>query len=177
MKLRKTILAAALATAMVASLGTTAFAENEAKTEDSTTLTYKVTGGYIWSVPSKIDFGADVQEETITIPSSGESDNKVEVTKNIINEGEKLVIKIADDQNFEIKTGTNTTLDYKVSKETDGNDVVLEKGDEIISLTAGTNTGHVALKFELETKLGSQTAGEYSGTLKYVASVEPKPNT
>ena len=105
------------------------------------------------------------------------------VTENIIGSGKalKITLKSGDSgvSRFEIKNGA-TTLPYsiKTTKETiDGTDTasyaeknVTYTGTEILTLKAGSNTGSVELKFELDTSTTTaEISGEYKGTVVFTA--------
>lgn len=166
MNMKKTLLAAAVATAMMVPM-TGAMAANEAS--KSTKLTYEVTQGYEWTVPSDVFFGKDAGVNQTAVNGSTDK-STVTVTKNVIAENKTLKIKIADDEDFKIKlTNGTTTLDYKVMK--DGS--VLTAGSEVLAVAAGTNTGSQALTFTLSTTTGAaEVAGTYEGTLTFAAAIE-----
>lgn len=105
----------------------------------TTNVYYEVTGGYLWSVPSTIDFGKDagagsqtriveanLEEDKEGVAANKNNDNKngtapkVTVTKNVIDPGKslKISLKAADSATeFKVKTskdGTDATLGYAV---------------------------------------------------------------
>lgn len=160
MNMKKTLLAAAVATAMMVPM-TGAMAETV--DTHNMKLKYAVAQSYEWTVPSEIDFGSDkgVDETSVV-------DKTINVIKNIIPDGKKLSIKIQAGQAFEIANG-NTKLSYTVKK----GDSELAAGAEVLSVAAGTNLGSQALTFTLSTTNGTaEVAGTYEGTLTFTAAIE-----
>ncbi len=147
--------AAAMAAAMMVSMmGVTAFAaEPDTK---STDVKYEVTQSYKWSVPSEVEFTQDTKVV---------SDQKVEVTENIIPAGHSLQIALNEDNTFKITSNEEAVLSYTVTGKQN-----LNAGDAVLKVKAGVNSGEQALTFTL-TKDNVEKAGTYTGTLSYTASV------
>lgn len=166
------VAAVALAAAMVpaAMAGDAVNGTSAADTTSTTQVKYAVTGGYTWSVPSEIDFGSDKGTNATSVVKA---DEKVAVTKNVIEDGKTLTITAkgsGDDGAFQVKNG-NTKLGYTVK--VDDSEQVLTVGGEVLSVPAGTNTKDAALTFTLSTTTGTaEVAGTYSGTVTYTASVK-----
>ena len=143
----------------------TANGTSAADTNCATTVKYTVTEGYTWQVPATITFEKDAGASK-TRTQNGD----VKVTKNVIGEGKTLKISIASDEDFLIKTGTNTTLSYTVKKTAESE--ALGEGGEVLSVSAGTYEGTQNLIYTLSTTTGTaEVAGDYEGTLNYVASI------
>lgn len=164
------VLAAAMAVSMMACSGVmaaeTATATSETETTCETTVKYSVTAGYTWQVPATIAF-----EKDAGVGQTRTANGEVKVTNNIIAEGRTLKIKIASDEDFTITSGTNTKLNYTVKKQ-DATEALIKDG-EILSVAAGTKEGAQNLVYTLSTTTdAAEVAGEYTGTLNYVASVE-----
>ncbi len=173
MKKNNAILAGVAVVALAAAMVPAAMAEN-VKTTDTTTVKYEVTAGYEWSVPSVIDFAKDKgvnQTSSVTADADTGDTQKVQVTKNIIPDGETLRITMAGTGGaFEIKNG-ETTLTYTVTKN-DTAKTAIASGGEVLSVAAGTNTGDQDLIFTLKTGTGTaEVAGKYEGTITYTAAV------
>ena len=195
MKLKKNLAAAALATAMVASLATPVFAADENKVTDltqnatkSTTVTYNVTGGYTWTVPAKVDFGKDMginnssvvgKAQTAEGNQVADGTTKVTVDDNIIPDGQKLQINVKAaanyyvDGSYVIKNG-GTSLNYTIKK--NGESAALGDDAEVLTVVAGTKAGEQKLDFTLTTKQdstekASEVAGAYTGNLVFTASI------
>lgn len=133
--------------------------------EKSTEVSYAIEESYEWTIHSAIDFGTDSNDKTV---SKG---NRVNVSKNVLMKGNKLVIKVkgsGTNNAFTISNGNGETLSYTVgdgSKTFNANDVILE-------LQAGTNEGYKDLEFNLDTSNKSKYAGAYTGTVSYTAEIE-----
>lgn len=133
--------------------------------EKSTEVGYAIEESYEWTIHSAIDFGTDINDKTV---SRG---NRVNVSKNVLMKGNKLVIKVkgsGTNDAFTIINGNGGTLSYTVgdgSKTLNANDVILE-------LQAGTNEGYKDLEFNLNTNNKSKYAGAYNGTISYTAEIE-----
>ena len=132
--------------------------------EKSTEVGYAIEESYEWTIHSAIDFGTDINNKTV---SKG---NRVNVSKNVLMKGNKLVIKVkgsGTNNAFTISNGNGETLSYTVgdgSKTFNANDVILE-------LPAGTNEGYKDLEFNLNTDNKSKYAGAYTGTVSYTAEI------
>ena len=171
MKKNKVILAGMAGLALVAAIAPAALAAEDNKYLN---LTYGVTEGYEWSVPSTIDFGQDKGvNNTSTVEMNGE--HTVKVTRNVIPDGKNLHITIAGKEGaFQIKNG-NTTLSYTVSKVgTDGiSPMPVKSGEEVLTVPAGTNAASQDLSFVLSTSTDTaEVAGNYIGTAVFTAQVE-----
>lgn len=133
--------------------------------EKSTEVGYAIEESYEWTIHSAIDFGTDINDKTV---SKG---NRVNVSKNVLMKGNKLVIKIkgsGTNDAFTISNENGETLSYTVgdgSKTFNANDVILE-------LQAGTNEGYKDLEFNLNTNNKSKYAGAYNGTISYTAEIK-----
>lgn len=200
--------AAVLAAAMLGSMAMPAFAEDTTvqpvngttnSTTDNTVVKYEVTQGYTWKIHSEIDFGKDrtATQGTTTYDSTqqkitngdGNSKNVVEVTKNVIPSGKKLVIKVQGNGGgtetttsavageFKIKETASTnqkTLDYTVtSSAITANSGNITAGSAVLTVEAGTNTGKTYMTFVLDTtSQDAEFAGSYEGRVVYTASIE-----
>lgn len=166
----KKLVAGALATlTMVAPMATPIYAV-EGTTDPTTATTdvkYLVEDGYTWQIHDVIDFGKNAGVST-TVDKTG---NVVEVTKNVIQEGKKLNIKVegsGTDKAFTITNGGSEVLTYHIN---DGTNEIATGGD-VLNVNSGTNTGSTTLKFTLDTaKKASEVAGQYNGTVTYTASI------
>lgn len=167
------IASAALAVAMVPGMALAANSATSPASSAETTLTYQVTEGYEWSVPSEIDFGSDKGAGTTSqVEANADSGatQKVKVTKNVIPVGKKLTIAAGSSNDFKIKSGA-TELSYDVKA--GSNPIVADS--EILSLNAGINTADQALTFTLHTVSGAnaaEQAGKYEGTMTFASSVD-----
>ena len=164
-------LAAAMAVAMIATMGSGAVFAEEAETPDteSTTVKYTVKEAYEWSIHSEIDFGeSDGTKVNTTINNDN---NTVKVTKNVISDGKTLNISVkgsGTDGAFEIANG-NTKLTYTIA---DGS-TNISNGGTVLDVVAGTNEGSKDLTFTLTTGSGTaEVAGSYTGTVTYTASIK-----
>ena len=172
MKCSKTILASILAAAMIVpSVGVTAFAADVTDTSKADTaqtdVKYSVTAGYTWTIHSAIDFGSNAGVgETKTVENQS-----VSVSKNVIPNGKKLNIKVkgsGDNGAFQIKSTEGATLTYTIK---DSNGEISANAD-VLNVAAGTNIGSTSLTFTLTTpSVSAETAGSYTGTVIYTASV------
>ena len=177
MKMRKTILAAALATAMVASLGTTAFAADASatKTESGETkVTYAVTESYTWTVPAEVTFGKDAGVNKNNVDgkaTDNSSELKVTVTNNVIENDKKLRITAVGDGTsgaFTIKTTEGASLTYKIQLGSDKKELT---DGTVLEVPAGQKEGSVDLTFTLTTaSTTAEIAGNYEGKVIYTAS-------
>lgn len=168
-------LAAAIAAAMIATMGSGAvFAEDtdttgsipgtgETATTGQTTVKYTVTGGYEWSIHTAINF-----TDNLTV-----GNETVKVTKNVIPENKKLQITVkgdGDNSAFTIKNQAGTVLSYEVKE----NNSKINVNGEVLSVKSGTNEGTASLTFNLTKLANGNTAevpGEYTGKVIYTASV------
>lgn len=178
MKCRKGLVAGVVAVCMMGAMGVNAFAAdiNGTSAQDttaSTTVKYEVTEGYTWSIHSEIDFGKNAGANSKTVEKTG---NTVSVSKNIIPDGKTLKITVkgsGENGEYQIKNG-NTILNYTIK--TDSTEIAT--GGNVLSVAAGTNADSKALTFTLTTGKGTaEVAGNYTGTVTYTASIEPKNNT
>lgn len=133
--------------------------------EKSTEVGYAIEESYEWTIHSAIDFGTDINDKTV---SRG---NRVNVSKNVLMKGNKLVIKVkgsGTNDAFTISNENGETLSYTVgdgSKTFNANDVILE-------LQADTSEGYKDLEFNLNTNNKSKYASTYNGTISYTAEIE-----
>ena len=177
MKKNKVILAGMAGLALVAAIAPAALAADANVTtpqEKESHVTYEVTAGYEWSVPRMIDFGNDKGvNATSKVEMKGE--DTVKVTRNVIPDGQELHITIAGkDGAFQIKNG-NTTLSYTVSKvgTVGTSSTLVNSGDEVLTVPAGTNAASQDLGFVLSTGTGTaEVAGCYNGTAVFTAQVK-----
>ena len=163
-----------------------------------TTVLYKVTESYIWSVPITIDFGENAGpasktrvveanlktgDGTVAGAKNGTAP-KVMVTKNVIGVGKTLKIAVStdarenvtiDDTGFYVKSGTEK-LYFTITKPAvgeGGTATPLDKTDNVvISVPSGTNTGEQALEFKLTTTPDTaEKAGKYEGSVVFSSSI------
>jgi hypothetical protein len=163
-----------------------------------TTVLYKVTESYIWSVPITIDFGenAGPESKTRVVEANLKTGNgtvagatngtapKVMVTKNVIGVGKTLKIAVStdarenvtiDDNGFYVKSGTEK-LYFTITKPAVGVGSTakpLDKTDnEVIRVPSGTNMGEQALEFKLTTTPDTaEKAGKYEGSVVFSSSI------
>ena len=154
---------------------------SETKKEANTDVTYTVDSKYTWSIPAKIDFGANAgikknltvyankgAEEQNVLPDKGHgytgSAPMVCVTENIIAPEHALKISIdTASSTFEIGNGffvgvqgrkTVEKLYFTITKLIQGNNLgepVNASKSEVLSVLSGTKTGEQALVFGLQT--------------------------
>lgn len=165
-----------------------------------TTVLYKVTESYTWSVPITIDFGENAGPESktrVVEANLGTGDGtaasatngtapKVMVTKNVIGVGKTLKIAVStnaregvtiDDTGFYVETsGTHEKLYFTITKPAvgvGGTATPLNKKDNaVISVPSGTNTGEQALEFKLTTTPNTaEKAGTYEGFVIFSSSL------
>lgn len=163
------VLAATMAVAMmVPAMGLNAFAENT--TNGTTNVKYKVEEAYTWSVPTEITFTSG--NTTITTSGTTGATQDVQVTKNVIPNGKKLVISVTNSE-YKIATTDGASLNYKVSVKGTGDQYteLASSKKDVLSVNAGTNTGSATLRFEL-TKDQFEKAGQYTGTVSYTAAIK-----
>lgn len=173
---------------------------SETETTANTDVTYKVDSKYTWSIPAKIDFGANAGvNKTRTVDANkGANDAStkatddtngtapmVYVTENIIEPEKALKISIdTTSSTFENGDGfyvgvqgtkTIEKLYFKIAKPAKGG-VAEEELDasksEVLSVLSGTKTGEQALVFTLKTTTGEvEKAGEYTGSIAFKSEV------
>lgn len=180
MKFQKTLLAVASAAMAFGPIaGTMPVCANGLPDEDhttkSTTLNYNVTEVYEWEIHTDIDFGRDkgVNKTDVNGAVTDGSDQKVKVTKNVIEEGSTLRIAAhgsGTDGAFSIKNGDHGTevLGYAVKS---GTNAVGVNGT-VLEVDAGTNTGETKMDFKLSTTTkAAEVAGQYKGTITYNSKI------
>lgn len=208
MKLTKKAAALLLAASLAVSVcATPVFAAdpsntgNETNKEANTDVTYKVDSKYIWTIPAKIDFGANAginKERTVdantaaNLASKAATDTtngtapKVCVTENIIEIEKALKISIdTGASSFDSGKGfwvgvqgrkLTEKLYFEIAKPAEGSNPkkVLTSGDsEVLSVPSGTKTGEQALVLTLKTTDGEvEKAGEYTGTIAFKSEVK-----
>lgn len=142
----------------------------------SAELKYVVDEVYEWNIHSGIDFGKNKGFDRYTHVDS----NNVAVTKNVLTEGSKLVIKVkgsGTNNAFTINNGGNQTLNYSIWN----GERNLEVNDTVLEVASGTDEGTKTLNFTLRTRnfgdlagiLGdpAEIAGSYNGTITYTAEI------
>lgn len=169
---------------------------SETKKEANTDVTYKVDSKYIWTIPAKIDFGANAginKERTVdantaaNLASKAATDTtngtapKVCVTENIIEIEKALKISIdtgassfeqGSEKGFYVGVqGTKTIekLYFEIAKPVEGSNPkkVLTSGDsEVLSVPSGKKTGEQALVLTLKT-----TDGEVEKAGEYTGTI------
>lgn len=141
-------------------LGTPVLAENT--TTGSTQVNYTVAESYAWTAPADIAFTANSNGSEVKAGT-------VNVTKNTIGSGKTLKIGIASDQAFEL-TDTANSSNKRTYTVKDGS-TALSAGSEVLSVAAGTDTASKNLSIQM-TSVGTEVAGTYSGTLRFVSTIE-----
>lgn len=175
MNLKNKLLSASLAACMVVPMAMPVCAEGD---EKGTTLKYVVNESYEWSIHTAIDFGEDqgINKTDVAGNVTDGSEQKVKVTKNVIEEGQKLHIIAkgsGTDGKFSVKNGEAGTevLGYTVQSGTNTVDV----NGTVLDVSAGTNEGSADMKFTLSTTTkAAEVAGTYTGTITYTASIVPQ---
>lgn len=199
------LLAASLAVSMCA---TPVFATDpsimgsETKTTADTNVTYTVDSKYTWSIPAKIDFGANAgikktrtvkantAENTASTKATDTTDGTapmVCVTENIIGPEKALKISI-DTASSTFETGNGfyvgvvgkklvEKLYFKIAKPAEGSnpEKELTSGDsEVLSVPSGTKIGEQALVLTLKTTTtdAAEKAGEYTGSIAFKSEVK-----
>lgn len=121
---------------------------------------------YTWTVPAEIDFNSGTSNgNKITVEDS------VTAKDVVLENGDKLYIGTADDNAFAVSNGSQT-LPVTVKK--DGTN--LGNSSDIMEVDEDTSSVSQTLSYELDTS-GITYAGQYTGTVKYVAKlVEQKTN-
>ena len=151
---------------------------NSLEETKSVELKYQVDEAYEWNIHSEIDFGENKGFNKYVHVES----NKVAVTKNILAEGSKLVIRVkgsGTDNAFTINNGGSQTLSYSIGN----GERAIEVNDTVLEVAAGTNEGSSTLNFSLHTrnfggngtgyaKEPAEIAGSYNGTVTYTAEIE-----
>ena len=156
-------LVATMVTAMIATMGSGAVLAEELDTKN-VEVKYEVAQSYTWTIHNEITF--DDKNDTV-------SNQKVNVSKNVIPEGKKLKITVAgsgEQGKFTIlHNGGKKKLSYEITK----GDAEISPNGEVLSVDAGTNAGAADLTYKL-TKDSVETAGTYVGAVTYTASIVPK---
>lgn len=147
--------------------------ENEATHAGSETksadVLYQVAEGYTWTIHSLVDFGDSKGTENHSTVTKKDA---IKVTRNVIPDGTKLSIKLDGNNNDYQVTNGGTKLSYTVANDATGTNLI-SGSDEVMSVAAGTNTGSTDMQFKLETTSGTaEVAGDYHGTIAYIASIE-----
>ena len=173
--------------------GTTATAPTATK------VTYNVTAGYTWSIPTNIKFGNDagVNAERIVNATANEDTAstdatntpgtapKVCVTKNVIDVGKKLKISVdtasTTATTYEDGVGkgfyvvsNGEKLYFKIQKNDTSKTELTQTDNEVMSVPSGKNTDDQELVFTLKTATGdnvAEKAGSYEGHVAFTASV------
>lgn len=150
------------------STGAGAAATPAGSSEKSAETFYQVAEGYTWTIHSLVDFG---DSKGTGNTSTVTKDKAIKVTRNVIPDGKKLSITLKGDNDYQVHNG-NTALDYKVYNAMDASGTELAPNAEVMFVNAGTNTGDTPLTFKLSTTTGTaEVAGDYTGTIAYVASI------
>lgn len=209
MKLTKKAAALLLAASLAVSVcATPVFATDpsimgsETKTTADTNVTYTVDSKYTWSIPAKIDFGANAgikktrtvkantAENTASTKATDTTDGTapmVCVTENII--GPEKALKISIDtasSTFDNGDGfwvgvqgkkLTEKLYFKIAKPAEGSnpEKELTSGDsEVLSVPSGTKMGEQALVLTLKTTTtdAAEKAGEYTGSIAFKSEVK-----
>lgn len=211
MKLTKNAAALLLAASLAVSVcATPVFAADATHTEETkldatgssktTTVEYKVTEGYTWAIPAKIDFGSNAGPNKKRTVVAGEGKNgiysaasatedgssgKVYVSGSRLKPGAKLTISISS-SDYETSSGffvkmsggsSEEKLYYAIYKEkvpSTGTPTPANKlanNAEILHLDAGTDADSQDLTFILATALNGEKAGDYVGTVTFAASI------
>ena len=177
MKLKSKLLSAGLVTCMVVPMAMPICAKEvnpAAADSQSTTLKYEVTSHYTWQIHSTVDFGVG---KDFTLGANGEMTNKyIEVTENVISEGQELSIKVKGNENGEFKISSGqVNLDYNVTAKREGTGTVLHPSDEVLNVSAGENHKTAEMSFVLhDFPDGERTApiaGTYKGKIIYTAEI------
>lgn len=209
MKLTKKAAALLLAASLAVSVCATpvfatdpSIAGSETKTTADTNVTYTVDSKYTWSIPAKIDFGANAGIKKTRTVKANTAENiagtkatdttdgtapMVCVTENIIAPEKALKISI-DTASSTFETGDGfwvgvngkTTIEklyFKINKlANDGStgDELDASRSEVLSVSSGTKTGEQALVLTLKTttKDAAEKAGEYTGSITFKSEVK-----
>lgn len=209
MKLTKKVAALLLAASLAVSVcATPVFADgseegSNTKTSANTVVTYRVDCSYTWSVPAKIDFGANIGPNKSRIVEATADKNaeskaptgyggdqngsapKVCVTSNIINDDKTLYISIdtstssgttydKDAGYFYVVTDTNAAQKLQFDIEKSNDDKWNPLTDPVLTVASGTNTDEQGLNFSLYTLNGSaEKAGTYNGKVVFKSELKP----
>lgn len=143
-----------------AGFGTPVLAENT--NTGSTQINYTVAESYAWTSPADFNFTSNTN-------GSEAKNTTVNITKNTIGANKVLKVNIASDQVFELTDTTNSSnkRTYTVK---DGSNV-LSAGSEVLSVEAGNNTASKTLAIQMAS-VGTEVAGTYKGTLRFVSTIE-----
>ena len=133
----------------------------------SAEIKYNVDQVYEWNIHSGIDFGKNAGvNQSVSVKS-----NFVSVTKNVLEEGNKLVIKVKDSgdgNGFTISNGGKEKLSYSINDGTKD----LGVNGTVLEVPAGTNEGTKNLEFKLKTAdKKAEIAGIYNGVVTYTAEI------
>ena len=163
----KKLLTLFLSTLMVfATFGNAVFADENPDLQD-TNLTYEVTEGYEWSVPTKLNFTAENFADVVATDGSGNA-SKIAISKCTLTADKTLLIEVDADQVFKIAESNGHTLDYSIK----ANDVSVGAGDVVLSLDSGEECEGVDSEIKgTLTKDVNEIAGDYSGTLTFLAEI------
>ena len=172
----KKLLTILMSTLMVLTSTGTVFAEDGPTVDPTeltrlkdTNLTYEVSEAYDWSVPSKLEFSKD--NLTNVSATGGDVEGKVSVDNVVIKNDKQLMINVAIDQEFTISDGKGTSLNYVAYA--DGSE--LGAGETVISVQAGEASSKEAALTGTLTTDANEVAGDYSGSLEFVAELAPIP--
>ena len=175
---------------------------SETKTTADTNVTYTVDSKYTWSIPAKIDFGANAgikktrtvkantAENTASTKATDTTDGTapmVCVTENIIGPEKALKISI-DTASSTFETGNGfyvgvvgknlvEKLYFKIAKPAEGSnpEKELTSGDsEVLSVPSGTKIGEQALVLTSKTTTtdAAEKAGVYTGSIAFKSEVK-----
>ena len=198
------LLAASLAVSMCATpvfAASNESSNNGGTAPNATEVTYRVDSSYTWSIPAKIDFGANAGiKKTRTVAADQDKDAesteatntvdgtapKVCVTENIIASGKTLKISIdtaasgvtydTTDNKFYVKNDENVKLYFTINKPFIGsisNKILDSTNSEVLKVSSGKNTDGQTLYFELKTEdlLEAEAAGTYNGKVAFKSEV------
>lgn len=199
------LLAASLAVSMCATpvfAASNESSNNGGTAPNATEVTYRVDSKYTWSIPAKIDFGANAgikktrtvkantAENTASTKATDTTDGTapmVCVTENIIGPEKALKISI-DTASSTFETGNGfyvgvvgknlvEKLYFKIAKPAEGSnpEKELTSGDsEVLSVPSGTKIGEQALVLTLKTTTtdAAEKAGEYTGSIAFKSEVK-----
>lgn len=165
----------------------------------ATKVTYDVTAGYTWSIPTDIKFGKDAGINATRVVNATEDEDKASeeakgnatsntpgtapkicVTKNVIDVGKKLKIIIdttaTTATTYEDAAGKgfyvksgDEKLYFKIQKNDTAKTELTKTDNEVMSVPSGTNTKEQELVFTLSTATTDTNAAEKAGN--YVGHV------